>query len=365
MKINSLKLLNFRSYSSIFIKFNPNLNIIYGLNGSGKTNIVESIYSLSLTKSFRTNNDNLMIMKNKNVAKIEAEISNNEEINNYQLILQNHEKKVKINNVKINKLSDYVSNMFMILFNPEDLRIIKDAPALRRKLLNIELSQLDHNYVLYLNGYNKLLKQRNIYLKEMYINGTLSKSYLDIITEKLIDYGIKIYEIRKNFIDKISNNIDDIYLKIFEYGNLSIKYNSDFNDKKENIIKKYHQNLKKDLFLGKTTIGVHRDDIDFILDDFLLKECGSEGQQKNAIIAFKLAEIDIVKKIKNYYPILIFDDLSSELDKNKINNILSMLNDKVQTFITTTNIDYFNDEILNKANLIKIENSKLEGLNNE
>ena len=365
MKINSLKLLNFRSYSSIFIKFNPNLNIIYGLNGSGKTNIVESIYSLSLTKSFRTNNDNLMIMKNKNVAKIEAEISNNEEINNYQLILQNHEKKVKINNVKINKLSDYVSNMFMILFNPEDLRIIKDAPALRRKLLNIELSQLDHNYVLYLNGYNKLLKQRNIYLKEMYINGTLSKNYLDIITEKLIDYGIKIYEIRKNFIDKISNNIEDIYLKIFEYGKLSIKYNSDFNDKKENIIKKYHQNLKKDLFLGKTTIGVHRDDIDFILDDFLLKECGSEGQQKNAIIAFKLAEIDIVKKIKNYYPILIFDDLSSELDKNKINNILSMLNDKVQTFITTTNIDYFNDEILNKANLIKIENSKLEGLNNE
>ena len=365
MKIESLKLLNFRSYSSVFINFNPNLNILYGLNGSGKTNIVEAIYSLSLTKSFRTNNDNLMIMKNKNVSKIEAEISCNDEIKNYQLVLQNHEKKVKINNIKINKLSDYVSNMFMILFNPEDLRIIKESPALRRKLLNIELSQLDHNYVLYLNGYNKILKQRNIYLKEMYINGTLSKNYLDIITEKLVDYGIKIYEIRKNFLDKISKKIGNIYLDIFEYGNLSIKYNSDFNDKKENILKKYQSNLKKDLFLGKTTIGVHRDDIDFILDDFLLKECGSEGQQKNALIAFKLSEIEIVKEIKGYYPILIFDDLSSELDKNKINNILNILNDKVQTFITTTSIDYFNDEILNKAKLIKINNSNLEDVNNE
>ena len=364
MKIDSLKLLNFRSYSSIFIKFNPNLNIIYGLNGSGKTNIVEAIYALSLTKSFRTNNDNLMIMKNKTVTKVEAEILK-EKKENYQLIIQNHEKKVKINNLKINKLSDYISNIFMILFNPDDLKIIKESPALRRKLLNIELSQLDHNYVLYLNGYNKLLKQRNIYLKEMYINGTLSKNYLDIITEKLIDYGLKIYDIRKKFLDEISNKIGDIYLKIFENGSLSIKYKSDFNLDKNELIKKYKNNLKKDLFLGKTSFGIHRDDIDFILDDFLLKECGSEGQQKNALIAFKLSEIEIVKKIKKYYPILIFDDLSSELDKNKINNILNLIDDKTQTFITTTSIDYFGDNILNTAKLIKVNNSSLEEINNE
>lgn len=359
MKIDDLKLLNFRSYSSLYLKFNDKLNIIYGMNGVGKTNIVEAIYALSLTKSFRTNNDSLMIMKDKNVTKIEANISNNK-INNYQLILQNHDKKVKINDIKIEKISDYISNIFMILFNPDDLRIIKDSPAFRRKLLNIELSQLDRNYVLYLNGYNKILKQRNIYLKEMYINGTLSKNYLNIMTEKLVDYGKKIFEIRKKFLDKIACSISNNYLKIFGSGNLSIKYVSDFNESKENLVKKYQSNLKKDLFLGKTSMGIHRDDIDFILDDMSLKECGSEGQQKNVLIAFKLSEIDIVKEIKGYYPILIFDDLSSELDKTKINNILGMFDDKVQTFITTTSIDFFNDEILNKATIIKVDNNNVE-----
>lgn len=359
MKIDDLKLLNFRSYSSLYLKFNDKLNIIYGMNGVGKTNIVEAIYALSLTKSFRTNNDSLMIMKDKNVTKIEANISNNK-INNYQLILQNHDKKVKINDIKIEKISDYISNIFMILFNPDDLRIIKDSPAFRRKLLNIELSQLDRNYVLYLNGYNKILKQRNIYLKEMYINGTLSKNYLNVMTEKLVDYGKKIFEIRKKFLDKIACSISNNYLKIFGSGNLSIKYVSDFNESKENLVKKYQSNLKKDLFLGKTSMGIHRDDIEFILDDMSLKECGSEGQQKNVLIAFKLSEIDIVKEIKGYYPILIFDDLSSELDKTKINNILGMFDDKVQTFITTTSIDFFNDEILNKATIIKVDNNNVE-----
>ena len=359
MIIDDLKLLNFRSYSTLNLKFNPKLNIIYGMNGAGKTNIVEAIYALSLTKSFRTNNDNLMIMKDKNVSKVEANIIN-ETKKNYQLILQHHEKKVKINNNKIEKLSDYVADIFMILFNPDDLKIIKESPALRRKFINIELSQLDRNYVLYLNGYNKILKQRNIYLKEMYINGTLSKNYLDIMTEKMVDFGIKIYEIRKKFINKVSETISKNYLKIFEYGDLTIKYVSDYNDKKENILRKYQQYLKKDMLLGKTTFGIHRDDIDFELDGYSLKDCGSEGQQKNAIIAFKLSEIDIVNNEKGYYPILIFDDLSSELDKNKINNILGMFDEKVQTFITTTSIDYFSEDILKNAQVIKVENSNVE-----
>ena len=359
MIIDDLKLLNFRSYSTLNLKFNPKLNIIYGMNGAGKTNIVEAIYALSLTKSFRTNNDNLMIMKDKNVSKVEANIIN-ETKKNYQLILQNHEKKVKINDNKIDKLSDYVADIFMILFNPDDLKIIKESPALRRKFINIELSQLDRNYILYLNGYNKILKQRNIYLKEMYINGTLSKNYLDIMTEKMVDFGLKIYEIRKKFINSVSETISKNYLKIFEYGDLTIKYVSDYNDKKENILRKYQQYLKKDMLLGKTTFGIHRDDIDFELDGYSLKDCGSEGQQKNAIIAFKLSEIDIVNNEKGYYPILIFDDLSSELDKNKINNILGMFDEKVQTFITTTSIDYFSEDILKNAQVIKVENSNVE-----
>ena len=360
MKIDDLKLLNFRSYSSITFKFSPNLNIIYGLNGAGKTNIVEAIYALSLTKSFRTNNDAIMIMNGKNVCKVEANIKT-DNFHNYQLIFQNHEKKVKIDDIRKEKISDYISNLFMILFNPNDLRIIKDSPALRRKFLNIELSQFDHNYILYLNGYNKLLKQRNIYLKEMYVNGTLSKNYLNIMTEKIVDYGLKINKMRSDFLNSIKDKLSENYLKIFESGKLVLEYKSDFNFlTKEEILKKYEHNLKKDMFLGKTTFGIHHDDINFILDDLSLKDCGSEGQQKNALVAFKLSEIEIVKEYKGYNPILILDDLSSELDKNKINNILSLLSDKVQTFITTTSIDYFSDEILEKAKLININNSQVE-----
>lgn len=360
MKIEYLKLLNFRSYSSIFINFSDNLNIIYGLNGSGKTNIVEAIYALSLTKSFRTNVDNLMIMNNKTVSKIEAQISSLNKSNNYQLILQNHEKNVKINNIKINKLSDYVSSMFMILFNPDDLRIIKDAPALRRNLLNIELSQLDRNYILYLNGYNKILKQRNIYLKEMNINGYLSRDYLNVLTKQLIFYGRKIYDARLNFIDNIKREISNIYNKISGSGNLEIFYDSDFNKSDDELLNIYNKYLKKDMLNGKTSIGIHHDDLKFILNDFVLKECGSEGQQKNALISFKLSEINIVKKIKGYYPILIFDDLSSELDNEKINNILNLLDNKVQTFITTTNLNNFSSSFLEKAKLFYVAEGKLE-----
>lgn len=365
MYIEGLKLLNFRSYYSQNLEFSKGINIIYGLNGTGKTNIVEAIYALSLTKSFRTTNDSLMISIDKNLAKIEGNININNQKNNYQLIFQNKEKKVKINGNKITRLSDYVSNMYVILFNPDDLKIIKDSPAVRRRFIDIQLSQLDKNYIVYLNYYNKLIKQRNIYLREMYINGTLSKDYLNIITEKIIDYGIKIYETRKKYINEISKYISNIYLKIFENGKLKVNYNSDFSVNKKELLKKYNSNLKKDLFLGKTTIGIHRDEFEFLLDNYLLKEYGSEGQQKNALIAFKLAEIEVVKNIKKINPIIVFDDLSSVLDTKKIDNILSIINDDIQTFITTSNINLINSEILKKSKIFKIENNNVEVENYE
>lgn len=341
MWIKYLKLLNFRNYNNLEIHFHPTCNLIYGKNGMGKTNLVEAIYVLGLTRSFRFVQDKTLIHKNATVTKIEGSVYNRFDTN-YKIILSKEGKKVKINNNKVSKLSDYVSKINIILFHPNDLKIIKDTPSIRRKNLNIDISQLNLSYLRDLNDYNKLLKQRNAYLKQLMINGNQSSSYLDILTEKLVDYGLKIREERAKFIDLINQYVTDIYAKISDDGFLKIQYFSDYNDlSKKELLKLYRKSLKKDLSFGKTNIGVHTDDFTFFLDDYDLKDYGSEGQQKNAIIAMKFAELELFYHQRNYYPILILDDLFSELDEQKITNILRYIPKEVQTFITTTNMEHF------------------------
>ena len=360
MKIINLKLTNFRNYEKFEITFNDHLNLIYGNNGMGKTNLVEAISVLALTRSFRAVVDKNLILKNKNVLKIEGNIQNNYE-NNYKVIINNEGKKVKINNTKVPKISDYISKINVVIFSPDDLKIIKDTPSIRRKSINIAISQINISYLQNLNNYNKILKQRNAYLKTMAINANTSNEYLDILTSKLIDYGLKIYQERKKYYDLMNSLITKNYLKITGSNNLTISYISDFSNKsKEELQKNYKNLLKKDLILGKTSFGIHHDDLEFYLEDMNLKIYGSEGQQKNAIISLKLSEIEIIKTIKGEYPILILDDLFSELDNEKINNIIKILNDEIQTFITTTNIEKVDKNLINNCKVIKINSGEIE-----
>ena len=353
MQIRQLKLLNFRNYEKVLFIPNSKFNLIFGKNGMGKTNLVESIYVLALTRSFRSTVDKVIVMNNKEVTKIEADVKR-KRVDNFQIIINNNGKKVKINNNKIAKLSDYISNIGVVLFNPDDLRIIKDAPSTRRKSLNVDISQLNNNYLKYLNNYNKLLKQRNAYLKNFSDD---SSEYLDSLTENLILYGLKVYSERKNIISSISEKIQSIFFDIMKKGFLKIKYVSDYDNKtKEEILSTYKKNLKKDLLLGKTDFGIHKDDYLFYLDDKLLKDYGSEGQQKNAIIAYKFAMISIYYEFNNDYPILILDDLFSELDSEKINNILKLIGENLQTFITTTEIDKVDEKILKESKKFFVEN---------
>ena len=284
MKIHNLKLLNFRNYENINLDFSDGYNIIYGNNGSGKTNLVESIYVLALTKSFRGSVDKVLIMNNKDIARVEGIVEDKYE-DKYKIILKESGKKVKINDNTVEKLSDYISKISVILFNPDDLRLIKDTPSIRRKGLNLDISQINNTYLKILNMYNKLLKQRNTYLKTTNINANSSSEYLDVLTKKIIDYGEKIYNYRKEFIDDINKLIPNIYRDISALEGMKIIYKSDYKDmSQEDMIKKYKDNLQRDIILGKTMIGVHHDDIQFILGDMDLKDYGSEGQQKNAII---------------------------------------------------------------------------------
>ena len=360
MKIDSLSLMNFRNYETLNISFG-NLNIIYGLNGSGKTNIVEAIYMLALTKSFRINNDKIMIKKGKIKAKIKGNVLKKNDENEFGVEISNDGKIVAINGEKQDKVSDYVSKINVILFNPSDTRLIDDAPSERRKMLNIEISQIYKEYLVVLTNYQRILKQRNFYIRGMYINGSYTSEYLDILTKKLVEFGKVICKYRQDFIDNINKYIKSNYEKIFGSGTLKIRYVSTFKNKSEDdLIKRFKDNYQKELSVGKTLEGIHHDDIMFILDNNNLKEWGSEGQRKNAIISFKLAEINVINEIKGYYPILILDDLFSELDKEKITNLLGMLDRNVQTFITTTDLKNISKKVIKDAKKIKVCDGAIE-----
>lgn len=360
MKIDSLSLMNFRNYETLNISFGD-LNIIYGLNGSGKTNIIEAIYTLALTKSFRINNDKVMIKKGKIKAKIKGNVLKNGDENTFGVEISNDGKVVTINDEKQDKVSDYVSRINVILFNPSDTRLIDESPMIRRKMLNIEISQIYKEYLVILTNYQRILKQRNFYLRGMYVNGSYTNTYLDILTKKLIEYGSIICKYREKFVDNINKYIASNYEKIFGSGTLKIRYVSTFKNKSEDdLIKRYKDNYQKELSVGKTLEGIHHDDIVFVLDNNNLKEWGSEGQRKNAIISFKLAEINVINEIKGYYPILILDDLFSELDKEKVTNLLGMLDRNVQTFITTTDLKNISKKVIKDAKKFKVNDGILE-----
>ena len=359
MKLNTLKLSNFRNYNSVFLKFNNHLNIIYGNNSEGKTNLVEAIYVLSLTRSFRTNNDKMLIKNGELSTKIEGEVEEKSK-NNYQVIINKDGKKVKINNNIVSKLSDYITNINVIILEPDEQIIFTSPPAVRRKLINIEISKLDNNYIIYLNNYNRILKQRNFYLRDLYVNGNASKEYLNILTKKLVEWGYKIYQLREKFITEINELISQKYSEIFEQGNLFIKYCTDYKNKsEEEIISYYEKNYNREITMGKTLYGIHHDDIVFMLDDKEISEWGSNGQKKNAIFAFKLAEIELIKINKNTLPILILDDLFSALDNHKIKNIINLLNDNIQTFITTTELERIDKKLLKTSTIFKIEKGQI------
>ncbi|MCH5166810.1 MAG: DNA replication/repair protein RecF [Erysipelotrichales bacterium] len=360
MKILNLKLLNFRNYEKLELSFNPSKNIIIGKNGMGKTNIVEAIYVLAFTKSFRGSKEEVVIKNNTDLTRIEGTIEDKNK-DNYKVIIKNNLKKVKINNTNIEKLAYYLSNINIVLFTSEDLKLIKDTPNTRRKLINIELSQLSNDYLKILTYYNKVLKQRNSYLKTMYLNGNASLDYLDILTDQLIELGLKVNDYRQNFINDLNVYISKNYLKIAGKEGLELKYNSNYTGKsKEDLKNIYKKEKDRDIVLGKTNIGIHRDDYDFSLNNFSLKDYGSEGEQKNAIISLKMGEIEIFKDKKGVVPILILDDLFSELDEEKINNILDFISDEIQTFVTTTELDKVANKLKENSKIFNVINGKVE-----
>ena len=360
MKIINLKLHNFRNYEYLDLDFSNKQNIIIGQNGSGKTNIVEAIYVLAITKSFRGSLDRVLINTQSTSLNIEGTVKD-KITNKFKLTLtEDGGKIVKIGDNKVARLSTYISKINVVLFTPEDINVIKNSPSNRRNMINIEISQIEPEYLQLLNEYNKVLKQRNAFLKLMYVNRLASPDYLWILTDKLVEIGLKISKYRDEFIKNINNYYDDINVSITKKAGLKVSYVSSFKNKdKDELIAKYKYYYDKDIVIGKTSIGVHHDDFIFSLGGKNLKDYGSEGEQKNAIICLKLAEIEYLIKEKKIYQILILDDLFSELDGKKINNILKKLNKNLQIFITTTDLKHINTKILNNCTVFSVKNGKV------
>lgn len=366
MILNKIELINYRNYRKTNISFSPGINVIIGNNAQGKTNILESIYVLAITKSYRTNNDTNLIRFDNNSFVLKGNIKSEYFIKDLQLSFDKYKKITKINGKQIKKISDYITNFNVILFAPEDLEIIKGAPSIRRNLLNIEIGQISSNYIKYHNEFNKILKSRNDYLKMLGINSVYDNRYLDILTDSIIEREVPIYIDRKKFIDRINLYIDDIFYNITGIKGLHVVYESniDLSDIGEDVLRqkikdKYKSSINKEINQGVTLYGPHRDDFTFFIEDRDIKLFGSQGQQKLAIISFKLAEIYIFKEDTGTFPVLLLDDIFSELDKFKKNNLIKYLQGDIQVIITSNDTKDISKKILDKAKIYKIINGNI------
>jgi DNA replication and repair protein RecF len=357
MILTKLQLKNFRNYDNLDLNFNKKINIFIGNNAQGKTNILESIYVLSLTKSHRTNKDLYLIKQNSLFTKIIGTINDEDKINKYEVLINENGKRVSINDKPLKKVSEYLSKINAIMFCPDDLEIIKGSPQERRSFFNISISGFNNNYVRYLNEYNKILKTRNEYLKNYEI---VNKDYLDVLTNKLIDLNIYIYNERKKYVETINKYLKDIYKDITGKENIILKYDSFMdNDDRNELEDKFNMVYNNELFQKVTLLGIHKDDFSIFIDDVKINNYGSQGQHRIAILCLKLAEIKIYEEEYNKKPILLLDDIFSELDSTKKTNIIKFIKNDLQVFITSTDLNNIDKKIIKEADIYKIDNGKV------
>ena len=356
MVINKIYLENFRNYEKQEINLNENINVFYGNNAQGKTNILEALYYSALGRSFRTYKDSELIRFVKDSSKIDILYEKNNRENEIEIVLNKSEKKiVKINGIKINKSSELIGNLNIVIFSPDDILILKQSPSLRRKFLDILISQLKPNYVHVLSEYNKVLEQRNALLKSKNVDT------IDIWNEQLADLNEKIFNYRKYYIEKIQEKLLMIHPRVTnERENIKIVYKTKFEDRK-NFLNLLEENLTFDLYKGYTSVGAHRDDFEIYINDNMLNIYGSQGQHRTAILSLKIAELEILKEQIGENPVLLLDDVTSELDLERIRLIFSKIQD-YQVFITCTDVGVvMNHECLtNNLKLYKITNGSLE-----
>lgn len=369
MNIERLQLTNYRNYESLTLDFSPNINVFIGENAQGKTNVMESIYVLAMAKSHRTSNDKELIRWEADYGKIEGVVQKRYGSLPIELTVSKKGKKGKINHLEQTRLSNYIGQMNVVMFAPEDLNIVKGSPQLRRRFIDMEIGQISPVYLHDLLTFQKLLKQRNSILKSNQGRSTFNDVMFDIYTEQYIHAAVQIIRKRFQFVDllqewaepihaNISRGLEKLVIQYCPIAGLEASQTAE--EMEEHLLKKLAEGKKRELERGVTLIGPHRDDLQFFVNDYDVQIYGSQGQQRTTALSLKLAEIELIKQETKDTPILLLDDVLSELDDYRQTHLLNTIQEEVQTFVTTTSVEGIHHETMKHAKMFHVKQGTIK-----
>ena len=360
---------NYRNLQQFEVDFDPNVNIFIGQNAQGKTNLLEAIYFLALTRSHRTSNDKELIAFGKDYANVSGHIYKSQVDLSLRVLITTKGKKVWVNRVEQAKLSKYVGQLNAILFSPEDLDLIKGAPNLRRRFMDQEFGQISAEYLYFAGKYKQVLQQKNNYLKQLAKGEAHDTMFLEVLSDQLAGVAAEIIVRRFQFLNYLDQYARDAYAHISTSAEkLEVIYRPSVKEisVKDSVEEVYHKvlnnfqkNQKLEILKGTTLSGPHRDDIEFELDGKNAHLYGSQGQQRTIALSIKLAEIQLVHQLTDEYPLLLLDDVMSELDHNRQSALLNYIHGKTQTFITTTDLEGISWEIIKKPKIYRIKSGQI------
>ncbi|KEQ22168.1 DNA replication/repair protein RecF [Paenibacillus tyrfis] len=367
MQLKRLSLQDYRNYDQMEFQTDNMVNIIVGPNAQGKTNLLESIFVLALTKSHRTHQDKELIRWNASSTLLHAEVEKRYGTVQLDLSISQQGKKAKVNGLEQKKLSNFIGALNVVMFAPEDLEIVKGSPGIRRRFLDMEIGQVYPSYLYDLSQYNKILQQRNNYLKQLF-SSPGKASMLDVWNEQLMQFGVKIMKKRQSFIKKLQAWAEKIHAGITNGSEqLRIEYDCTLSHALEQedavlfdyFMIKLSQVKDQELRRGVSLVGPHRDDLRFYINDKEVQTFGSQGQQRTTALSLKLAEIELIREEVGEYPLLLLDDVLSELDRYRQTQLIETFQRKVQTFITTTGIESIDLSKLESASVIQVRDGSL------
>ncbi|VDG22641.1 DNA replication/repair protein RecF [Lactiplantibacillus mudanjiangensis] len=368
MYLENLALHDFRNYADLTVNFSSGVNVLLGQNAQGKTNLLEAIYVLALTRSHRTANDKELIRWQTTTATLKGRLHKTTGSVPLELELGRHGKRARVNHLEQAKLSQYIGNLNVIVFAPEDLAIVKGAPAVRRRFMDMEFGQMSPKYLYNLSQYRTILKQRNQYLRQLNRQQAKDKVYLGVLSDQLAAFGAEIIAKRLELLQQLQTWAQQVHATITqEQETLTFHYVTQVDTTQTTTAAElypalqalYQQQQAKEIFQGTTLLGPHRDDLQFSVNDKNVQTFGSQGQQRTTALSVKLAEIDLMKAETGEYPVLLLDDVLSELDAARQTHLLTAIQDKVQTFLTTPSLDGVARKLIKAPKVFEVNQGSL------
>ncbi|AJD89323.1 recombinase F [Jeotgalibacillus malaysiensis] len=369
MHIEQLTLTHYRNYDGLTLKFDNNVNVILGENAQGKTNVMESIYVLAMAKSHRTSNDKDLIQWNEEYAKIEGRVMKQHGALPMELVISKKGKKAKVNHLEQSKLSRYVGHMNVVMFAPEDLHLVKGSPQVRRRFIDMEIGQVSAVYLHDSSLYQKILLQRNHYLKQLQARKQTDQTMLDVLTDQFVEMAAKIVVRRFQYLKLLQEWAEPIHkgisrgletLEVVYKPSVQVTPDQELKEVEDVFREKLESVRQREIERGVTLAGPHRDDLQFLVNGHDVQTFGSQGQQRTTALSIKLAEIELIHAEIGEYPILLLDDVLSELDDYRQSHLLNTIQGKVQTFVTTTSVEGIDHQTLNEATTFIVEDGVMK-----